>query len=146
MGWDDYHAHYFKFGSVYYGSSELVESDPDTRDEDDFTLGSLLKRRGQTLEFEYDFGDGWEHQVRLEKVLPAEDDRPAPICLAGARACPPEDCGGIYGYYDLLEKLETAKKDGSKLDEQYRWLKNYDPEAFDPAAVNQKLRKIFKQG
>jgi hypothetical protein len=56
--------------------------------------------------YKYDFGDSWEHEVLVEEVLPPDPDFKHPVCLGGANACPPEDCGGIPGYYDLLAALD----------------------------------------
>ncbi len=87
-----------------------------------------LSPKGKIL-YEYDFGDGWEHELLLEKVLPAED-RMIPVCLKGARACPPEDCGGAWEYENLLEILKNPD------DEEYASWKLWLPEDFDPEHVD----------
>ena len=95
MGWQDYHLHVFNHETGQYG---IAEPELQHRDERKTTLYDLASREGDSLEYEYDFGDGWEHEILLERLAPAEPDRQYPICAAGARACPPEDCGGPYGY------------------------------------------------
>ena len=97
MGWTDSHLHQFVVGRKRY-----CEPDPDFPDdsmpEAGVAIGSLLKKAKQWLTYEYDFGDGWEHRVTLEAILPARNGVSVPRCIAGRRACPPEDVGGIEGY------------------------------------------------
>ena len=82
----------------------------------------------------YDFGDNWEHTVTLEKIVPRKKGRQYPVCLKGKRACPPEDCGGVWGYKDLLEIISDP--DHEEYDEMMEWLdEDFDPEAFDAALV-----------
>ena len=103
------------------------------------TIGQLLPKAGAKVRYEYDFGDGWLHTILLEKTLSAEPDRHYPACLAGRRACPPEDCGGVPGYEMLLETLADPRHpDYADLME---WTGGpIDAEEFDLAAINQKLR------
>jgi hypothetical protein len=90
---------------------------------------------GTHLRYEYDFGDGWEHVLVVEKVFPAEPGVTYPRCVAGQRACPPEDCGGSPGYTNLLEAV--ADPDHPEHKELLDWIgAEFDPEAFDPEAVN----------
>lgn len=102
-------------------------------------MGAVLARKGQKLLYEYDFGDGWEHEVILEKFLPIDPAAKYPVCLAGARACPPEDCGGFPGYADIMAALKAPEKtDGRK--ELLEWVGGgYNPERFDLGAVNRRL-------
>ena len=82
----------------------------------------------------YDFGDDWEHTVILEKILLRVKDKLYPICLKGKRACPPEDCGGVWGYYDLLEIISDANHE--EYHQTMEWLEDeYDPEAFDVDSI-----------
>lgn len=88
--------------------------------------------------YEYDFGDSWTHQIVLEKILPPSPELKAPQCIAGARACPPEDCGGVFGYAELL----TALRDPShpEHEDMLEWMGGeYDPAFFDLEAVNDQL-------
>jgi len=89
---------------------------------------------GASAEYEYDFGDGWEHDVVLEAVLPRVKGRKYPRCVGGARACPPEDCGGPHGYEDLLAVIFEPRHPEFK--NMMTWLGgSFDPEGFDPKAV-----------
>ncbi|GAB4215401.1 MAG: plasmid pRiA4b ORF-3 family protein [Synechococcales cyanobacterium] len=145
MGWLDYHLHGFR---VPLGSLRniLDIGIPDAMDEFssrpgwEVTLDECFQVPGQGAEYEYDFGDSWLHDVLLEGVLLKEKGVKYPRCLGGARACPPEDCGGVDGYLELIEILRDPQH--AKYASRVRWLqshaKNYfpfDPEAFDPDAV-----------
>ena len=90
------------------------------------------------MRYLYDFGDSWEHDIVVEKVGPPEPDTSYPLCLAGKRACPPEDSGGVWGYADLLEAL--ADPASPEHDDMLDWLGGpIDPEAFELEAVNRRL-------
>jgi hypothetical protein len=87
--------------------------------------------------YEYDFGDGWLHAVKVEKILPYDPGVVLPTCLAGARACPPEDCGSFPGYADVLRVLAQAE---TPEDREFReWVGSYDPEFFDLEAINRRI-------
>ena len=142
MPWDDYHLHQFIIGGVNYG-----EPDPD----DDFgfelksdrtaKLNQVASGAGARFTYEYDFGDGWEHEILIEKVLPPETGVRYPICLGGKRACPPEDCGGVPGYARFLEAIRNPEHE--EHDELLQWAGgSFDPEAFDLDEINHKLRSI----
>jgi hypothetical protein len=91
--------------------------------------------------YEYDFGDSWEHVIKVEKILPAMPGVRIPLCLAGKRACPPEDCGGAWGYEHLLEVLRDPAHE--EHNEMLEWLGGeFDPEAFDIDATNVELRTL----
>ena len=88
--------------------------------------------------YAYDFGDSWEHSVVLEKQLPADPDTHYPICTDGKLACPPEDCGGIPGFYDVLDALDDP--DHERIVELSDWIgDHFDPQAFSVDSVNRKL-------
>jgi len=145
MGWLDYHLHAFELEAP--GSNKRIEVGiPD----DEFdrpvtpgwekTLNESFVRPGVVAGYNYDFGDGWVHEVLLEGILLSERSTRYPKCIAGERACPPEDCGGVPGYSDLLRVLRSPRH------KEYRnivaWLKGhaknywpYDPEHFDPDSV-----------
>lgn len=136
MGWFDCHLHAFRIGDVTYGmKSEEFASDD--LDEDTMMLGRILTAKGQKFTYEYDFGDGWIHTVAVEKVLPATEPHPRVVCLAGARACPPEDCGGPWGFQRALEVLQGTEGDDDA--EILEWLGDYDPGQFDLERVNRML-------
>lgn len=143
MGWENSHMHQFKAGNIYYGSRYPDDFDgtPETKDENKITLGEVLTKSRAKLVYEYDFGDSWEHEIILEKILPPEQGVKYPTCLDGKRACPPEDCGGVWGYANLLEVIDDPEH--SEHEEMLEWLgEEFDPEAFSVEAVNKALRKI----
>jgi hypothetical protein len=139
MGWDGGHLHMFIDDITRYGTT------PDDEDEDLFALADVLVEPGERLRYLYDFGDDWEHDIKLEKVLPLDPDADGaavPVCLAGKGACPPEDCGGPWGYADLKEAI--ADPSGEEHEERLEWLgledpSDFDPAAFDLASVNARL-------
>ena len=141
MGWEDSHLHQFEVGETYYALPDPEEDDfwgSRSEDEAKVKLRDVAPRGKDKLRYDYDFGDGWEHSIVVEKVLPREKGRRYPVCLAGRRACPPEDCDGSHGYGNLLEALQDPKHpDHEDLTE---WIGGeFDPEAFDLEAVNELL-------
>lgn len=143
MGWTNSHLHQFAGGEgVYDPKAELylmptsIDEGMVGVDERNVRLDEVLGGAGDRLWYEYDFGDGWLHTIDLEQVLPTEPGPPS--CLAGERACPPEDCGGIGGYKNLLEVL--AGPAGSERESLIEWLGGeFDQTSFDPDAVNDAL-------
>ncbi|WP_433825844.1 plasmid pRiA4b ORF-3 family protein [Actinoplanes sp. CA-015351] len=139
MGWTDSHMHMFVHATGSYG-----HPDPELEltDERKTTLNALAKAEGDTFTYEYDFGDGWDHEIRLENLLRAEPTGRYPVCVDGARACPPEDCGGTPGYADLVKTLADPARPGHQ--DLLRWLGidkpgDFDPARFDPADTNRRL-------
>jgi len=97
-------------------------------------ISSYFSMENPKAGYTYDFGDGWDHTIKLEKILPREKGRQYPNCLKGKRACPPEDCGGVGGYKNLLEIISDPKHE--EYDEYMEWLEeDFDPEAFDIHSV-----------
>jgi hypothetical protein len=143
MGWRGGHLHGFTVGyrqeAVYYGPKMPADMDDyDAKDESRARLNSVLPAVKAKLEYEYDFGDSWEHTVVLEKILPPVDGQTYPSCIGGERACPPEDCGGIWGYYQLLETL--ADPANPEHEEMMEWTGGpLDPEAFNLEAANRRV-------
>jgi Plasmid pRiA4b ORF-3-like protein len=110
MGWENQHLHEFRAGERRIGRPEA--EGPFTRttrvkDERTVKLSDVLPKEGTQIIYNYDFGDGWEHGIVLEKRLPAEAETTVPVCTDGERACPPEDCVGIPGYAELLQASLT---------------------------------------
>ena len=139
MGWTNSHLHQFEIGGKYY-SDPAFELDA-ALNEKRTTLDRLALKAKSKFRYEYDFGDSWDHDILVEKVQPPEADVVCPRCLAGALSGPPEDCGGIWGYYDLLEI--TQDPDHPEHDEMLEWLgEDFDPEAFDLEAINTALRTL----
>jgi hypothetical protein len=145
MGWLDYHLHAFEPDA----SEKLAAGHigiPEGPTDDEFVAGWTVPitrhfaKPGDAARYDYDFGDGWSHEVRLMTIEPRERGAKYPRCIGGERACPPEDCGGVPGYYRLLEIL--ADPSDEEHDEMVEWLKghakNYWPyhaDKFDPASV-----------
>lgn len=110
MGWEDAHMHQFQVGNTRIGAP-LGDDDifgDETLDESEVTLGQAIGRK-KSFSYCYDFGDSWDHTIAVEKRLPAEADSPAAALLTGRRACPPEDCGGVWGYTAILEALKDPE-------------------------------------
>ena len=132
MGWTDSHLHQFITKErEFYGVKE-DDLEFDVKDESKFHLSQLLTAEKDNLLYEYDFGDSWMHKVTLEKVLPFDIEKKLPYCVTGKRACPPEDCGGIWGYKDLLAILENPEH------EDYENMRDWLVEGFDPAYLGRR--------
>ncbi|MGH7846615.1 MAG: plasmid pRiA4b ORF-3 family protein [Candidatus Binatia bacterium] len=142
MGWYDSHLHQFRAGKTYYGAPDIDEfSELDLKDDSKTQLGRVLTQPKQKLIYEYDFGDGWEHEILLEKVLQADPGVRYPRCLGGARACPPEDCGGAGGYENFLAAIRDPRHE--EHDEYLEWIGGgFDPGEFDLEEVDSALRHI----
>jgi hypothetical protein len=143
MGWTDSHLHQFGANGRWYGEPD-EEFESDMLDEREITLRQLVKKKGDLFIYEYDFGDGWEHNVVLEKILPFDPKDQLPQCLKGKGACPPEDVGGVWGYQEFL----TAIKDRNHPEHRSytEWIGgHFDSALFDLEEVNQLLRESGKQ-
>ena len=141
MGWGDCHLHAFDIDGRQYGDRQTVD---DVADENRLTLKGLLKSGVARFAYTYDFGDNWEHTVAIEKTRPAIDGEAYPLCVAGKRACPPEDCGGPWGYQHLLEVL--ADPDHPDYADQKKWVdEDFTPDHFDTVAVNAVLAARFER-
>ncbi len=134
MGWTDSHLHQFRLGDRTIGEPD-PELGPDLEDELDVRIRDVLKETRDTIVYEYDFGDGWQHEVALQKVSPFDPDTPLPICTAGRGACPPEDVGGPWGYQEFLKAL--ADPQHPEHEDYLEWVGGgFDPEAFNRGEVN----------
>jgi len=145
FGWHNCHLHQFVDGREFYqpgGGDDDFFFMMKVEDSNGYRICDLLRREKDKIIYEYDFGDSWEHTVLLEKVLAPDPKQNLPICIKGKRACPPEDCGGIYGYYQLIETLSGP--DCEEKQELLEWHGGpIDPEAFDIIAINARLRLPF---
>lgn len=141
MGWTDSHLHQFRVGGLLFGEPTM-EHELGPIDYTRVTLNQILPGKSATCVYEYDFGDGWEHLIEVEEEVPAGGTETLiPICMDGARACPPEDCGGPSGYESLLAAIESPGH--PEHDEYIDWLGGpYDPEAFDRDRVNRALARL----
>ena len=142
MGWTDSHLHQFIVNNVFYGIPD-DDFGMETEDESKYKLSQLLSKEKDTIKYEYDFGDSWEHKILLEKILPFDSKTALPVCIKGKRACPPEDCGGIWGYEELLETISNPKHPDHE--DMLEWLGGeFDPEEFDLEAINEDLAEYWK--
>jgi hypothetical protein len=146
MGWTNSHLHQFISGRKMYGMTGDewgMELDLDVEDENKYKLSDLLKEEKDSLIYEYDFGDSWEHKIILEKKLPYDKSLKVPSCIKGKRACPPEDCGGVWGYEELLEVMKNPSH--PEYENMLEWLGGeIDSEYFDREEVNKRLAKCAK--
>jgi len=142
MGWWESHLHQFIINGDYYGEPDSDwGSDDEVVDEHRVKLRDVVERRGQKFIYEYDFGDGWEHELKVVKIGPPEPGARYPLCLAGQRNCPPEDCGGSWGYEHLLNVI--ADPNHEEHEDMMEWLGGgFDPERFDLAGVNERLEEL----
>jgi hypothetical protein len=143
MGWTDSHLHHFIDPPLVYSvpSGEDYPGVAERLDERRFRLANLARYEKASFIYEYDFGDGWVHDVVVEKIVAAGPETKRAVCLAGENACPPEDCGGIGGYYELLEAVNNPKHTAHQ--QMLDWLGDpFDPGRFDPQAVNATLRGL----
>lgn len=144
MGWTNSHLHEFEIGGERYGDPELLGDDFE-----EFTgensrvvrIGEIVghRRKGFRFRYLYDFGDSWEHEVLFEGIVAPDEKTKYPVCVEGKRACPLEDCGGSFGYMDLVEALSNPKYEEH---ESLRdWAGEYDPERFSTADATKRMRR-----
>jgi hypothetical protein len=145
IGWEDAHLYQFRVGEKVYSGPEMTDDDvydPPIMDERKAMLSQIAPTKVDRFLYDYDFGDGWVHDVLVEDIIDPEPDHPYPLCLDGERACPPEDCGGPPGYEDMLEALADSKHPEHR--EFLDWIGDdqFDPETFDLERANATLGKI----
>jgi hypothetical protein len=143
MGWQN--CHLFQFYKDRRGETISIPYPDDDWEESldarKIKIKNYFPVAKSTITYEYDFGDGWEHIVTLEKILDADKNTRYPVCIKGKRNCPPEDCGGPWGYENLLNIL--ADKNHPEHNEFKDWVEDdFDPEAFDIVTVNEELEDI----
>lgn len=145
MGWTNSHLHEFVIKRKRYGDLDLLDDGfEDFQCEDSTTtmLSDILPKTGKqfVFKYKYDFGDGWEHEVRYEGSPPVEKAQKYPLCLEGERACPPEDCGGIWGYEHFLEAIRDPKHE--EHEHMLWWIGgSFDSEAFDANQASMAMKK-----
>ena len=139
----DAHLHAFRVGNTSYGQPDS-ELDDWMQDERRVRLAQIAPAEKSKFRYEYDFGDDWHHIVVVEKISPVERGKTYPVCLAGKRACPPEDCGGPWGYSEFLEAISNPEHE--QHEELLEWIGGeFDPEVFDVATVNAELQARLLQ-
>lgn len=142
MGWEDCHPH--AFGVPRQRRWRKTRLEPvKLAEEADVTLDQVGV--GARLMYMYDFSDGWVHEIEVEDIRPVEDGVTYPVCLDGARACPPEDCGGWVGYDEMLEALRSRRGSRYRAVKQFLGGARFHPEAFSAASVNRELARFHQR-
>lgn len=137
MDWGNCHLHQFVISGVEYGKPEPA-FDFHVHDEKKIKLSQVVTGEKFKFHYVYDFGDDWEHEIILEKILPSESEVIYPICVKGKRACPPENCGGPWGYQDFLAAIQDSSH--PEHENTLEWLiYDFDPEYFDLDDINERL-------
>jgi len=146
MGWSNSHLHQFIKDTTFYTKKmedDMTWGDLNNVDYKGLKISDLLKNENDKIDYEYDFGDSWHHDIVLEKILDTSEKTKYPTCTDGKLACPPEDCGGIWGYSDLLKVLNNPRhKDYADL---LDWLDGeFDPNYFNIEKTNLNLKRFIK--
>ena len=145
MGWTNSHLHQFEIDGERCGDPELLDDGFEGFNCVDSTvtmLSDILPESGQRFAFkyEYDFGDGWEHEILFEGCPSAEKGKKYPLCIEGERACPPEDCGGVWGYADFLEAITNPKHE--EHESFLEWCGgSFSPDEFDPKKATKAMNR-----
>lgn len=143
MGWDDSHLHMFRIYDQAYSNpfDEGFLVDLNALDGRKVKLSQLITAEGEKFVYEYDFGDSWEHDILIEKILPPDPKQQLPVCIKGKRACPPDDVGGVWGYESFLEAIKDPQHPEYEM--FIEWIDgDFDSEAFDLEAVNRVLQTL----
>jgi hypothetical protein len=151
FGWQDCHLHEFQVGEQHYGVPDPEGDDEDLLDDADISVARVLPRKSSTMQYVYDYGDEWIHNVAVHRIEELETTRGhrlrrtrragAVTCLAGARACPPEDCGGPHGYAEFLEAITSPAH--PEHDAMLTWVGGaFDPVAFSLGDINRRLSAL----
>ena len=140
MGWEDEHMHAFVIEGEQYTAIDGADS-YEYRDSCSVRISDLVEQESVRFRYDYDFGDDWNHIIDIEKTLPVEEGVRYPRCVDGKRACPPEDCGGPYGYPYFLDKIQDPEHE--EHEETLEWVGGeFDPEGFDLEEINQELQEL----
>lgn len=144
MGWTNSHLHQFEIAGSRYTDPRFMMDDLDDFGAIDYSgvrISGLISEHGPKLRmgYEYDFGDGWQHEIVLEEVMQSVPGIRYPCCIDGERACPPEDVGGVYGFAHYVEAITNPGH--SEHDEFLEWSDPFDPAKFDAAQATRRMRK-----
>ena len=132
LDWDNSHMHEFTVNGM------SIESGA----ERNIKISDLKLKTKSKIEYLYDFGDNWYHIIEIEKRSPIDTKQLYPFCIKAARACPPEDCGGSYGYVHLLDILEYGDKNSIEYEEQMEWIgEDFDPERANLKEINENIQE-----
>lgn len=140
MGWEGFHSYQFETNDFYIADPEEF-GETESIDPFDILVNEVLKKSGDKIKYEYDFGDSWMFTIKLEKIIPQQVNTIYPICIRGKRNSPPEDSGGIWGYEHL--KKVIANEEHPEHDEIMEWLDyEFDPDYFDMNETNSLLKNL----
>ena len=143
MGWKNYHLYQFEVGNAVIADNRLWDIDEmgPLTDVNEVSVGEVFTDEGTTAVYEYDFGDGWMHHLELVDRTNHLKQAPLPIVISGDNTCPPEDCGGIHGYKDLIDILKNPNHPEHR---EYKvWAgKNFNPSNFSVDDCNVELKKL----
>lgn len=143
MGWEGGHLHEFDRGGERIGLPDPDFDGGELTDERKVRLNQLLKLERDYLKYVYDFGDDWSHRITLEKILAYDPQLALPVCVKAKGACPPEDVGGIWGYYELLDALRDPQHPSHA--EYAEWIGGeFDPDAYNLVEVNARLQALHR--
>lgn len=141
FGWGDYHMWQFEIAGALYGTPN--EDNPKIRDAGMAQLGDLLDKGSATLTYVYDFGDYWEHRIKVSRVRDGDPELPYPRLVAGQMSEPPEDCGGLLGYYALLEARDDPDHPEHLMAAEI--LRGRDPKAMNDTLITVGLGRMARQ-
>ncbi len=144
MGWTNSHLHQFEIAGTRYTDPRLMMNGFDDFGAISYSgmcVSDLVAKHNSKLRmgYEYDFGDGWQHEVILEKVTESEPGVRYPRCIDGERACPPEDVGGVYGFADYVAAIMNPNH--SEHDVLLEWNGPFDPAEFDVTQATRRMKK-----
>ena len=145
MGWTNSHLHEFEIGGERYGDPQLLNDEFDEIASIDSTITRIsdiipTDKKRFSFEYQYDFGDCWDHEILFEGSPVSDPKAKYPICLEGERACPPEDCGGLGGFYELLKAIKNPRHE--RHEELLEWIGGqFDPAAFDAGEATKAMKK-----
>ena len=140
MGWTDSHLHQFILENKRYSVPSPDDWEP-VMDERRYELNQIVPAENYKFVYVYDFGDSWDHEILVEKILPVESGAKYPLCIKGKRACPPEDVGGIWGYDSFLEAMSDPNQREHNTYFEW-WGGDFDPEEFSIEEINRQLHRI----
>lgn len=143
MGWTNSHLHSFNIQGIEYGMSipDFGMEEMEVEDEQTTLLNDIIAGEKFKFSYLYDFGDSWEHDILVEKILEADPTIIYPICIQGRRACPPEDCGGVWGYEEFLSAIQDSTH--PEHEEMLDWVGGkFDPEDAGIGEANSRLKMI----
>lgn len=147
FGWENYHLHQFEIEGMQYSqrAPDGDDFDMDFEDETDVLLSKLLTKSSRMARwiYEYDFGDGWRHEVLFEGFPPIDPKAKVPVCLEGERACPPEDCGGPPGYANYLDAI--TDREHEQYEEMLDWRGPFDPLVFDAKKATKAMKMVIER-